>query len=121
MDDLNTVNKILVAFQKNDIEKAEQLAQEIDDVALQSIWAVNVVLKYLELEDLKSALEVLNLVQDQSLKDIWLGEDLGKIRKRLIVGDRSESPCNKCTVNGQLFGQQSFDIIKKHYEDIGNK
>ena len=72
MDDLNTVNKILVAFQKNDIEKAEQLAQEIDDVALQSIWAVNVVLKYLELDDLNSALEVLNLVQDQSLKDIWL-------------------------------------------------
>ena len=72
MDDLNTVNKILVAFQKNDIEKAEQLAQEIDDVTLQSVWAVNVVLRYLELEDLNSALESLNLVQDQSLKDIWL-------------------------------------------------
>lgn len=53
-----------------------------------------------------------NLVK-QSLKDIWLGEDLTKIRKKLIVGDRTESPCNKCTVNGQLFGQTSFDILKK--------
>ena len=53
-----------------------------------------------------------NLVK-QSLKDIWLGEDLTKIRKKLIVGDRTESPCNKCTVNGQLFGQASFDILKQ--------
>ena len=60
-----------------------------------------------------------NLVK-QSLKDIWLGEDLSKIRKKLIVGDRSESPCSKCTVNGTLFGKPSFDIIKKHYEDIDN-
>ena len=36
-----------------------------------------------------------------------------KIRKKLIVGDRTESPCNKCTVNGQLFGQASFDILKQ--------
>ena len=48
----------------------------------------------------------------QRLKDVWLGEDLNVIRKRLIKGDRSESPCNKCTVNGQLFGKPSFDILK---------
>ena len=46
------------------------------------------------------------------LKDVWLGKDLNTIRKRLIKGDRSESPCNKCTVNGQLFGKPSFDILK---------
>lgn len=46
------------------------------------------------------------------LKDVWLGKDLNVIRKRLIKGDRSESPCNKCTVNGQLFGKPSFDILK---------
>ena len=48
----------------------------------------------------------------QRLKDVWLGKDLNTIRKRLIKGDRSESPCNKCTVNGQLFGKPSFDILK---------
>ena len=46
------------------------------------------------------------------LRDVWLGEELNVIRKRLIKGDRSESPCNKCTVNGQLFGKPSFDILK---------
>tara|TARA_R110002074_G_scaffold252830_3_gene424901 strand:- start:227 stop:1102 length:876 start_codon:yes stop_codon:yes gene_type:complete len=48
----------------------------------------------------------------QRLKDVWLGEDLNIIRKRLIKGDRTESPCNKCTVNGQLFGKPSFEILK---------
>ena len=48
----------------------------------------------------------------QRLKDVWLGDDLNTIRKRLVKGDRSESPCNKCTVNGQLFGKPSFDILK---------
>jgi len=50
----------------------------------------------------------------QRLKDVWLGEDLNVIRKRLIKGDRTESPCNKCTVNGQLFGKPSFDILKSN-------
>jgi radical SAM protein with 4Fe4S-binding SPASM domain len=50
----------------------------------------------------------------QRLKDVWLGEDLNTIRKRLIKGDRTESPCNKCTVNGQLFGKPSFDILKSN-------
>ena len=50
----------------------------------------------------------------QRLKDVWLGEDLNIIRKRLIKGDRTESPCNKCTVNGQLFGKPSFDILKSN-------
>ena len=48
----------------------------------------------------------------QRLKDVWLGDDLNIIRKRLVKGDRSESPCNKCTVNGQLFGKPSFEILK---------
>jgi radical SAM protein with 4Fe4S-binding SPASM domain len=48
----------------------------------------------------------------QRLKEVWLGEDLNVIRKRLVKGDRSESPCNKCTVNGQLFGKPSFEILK---------
>jgi len=50
----------------------------------------------------------------QRLKDVWLGEDLNTIRKRLIKGDRTESPCNKCTVNGQLFGKPSFEILKSN-------
>ena len=52
------------------------------------------------------------------LYTLFFCEDLTKIRKKLIVGDRTESPCNKCTVNGQLFGQASFDILKQSIQYI---
>jgi hypothetical protein len=105
MDDLNTVNKILVAFQKNDIEKAEQLAQEIDDVTLQSLWAVNVVLQYLELEDLNSALEVLNLVQDQSLKDIWLAN--------IVLRSLQQNNCEVASAASEQIIDSSLSTIYK--------
>jgi len=50
----------------------------------------------------------------QRLKDVWLGDTINVIRKKLVKGDRTESPCNKCTVNGQLFGKPSFDILKNN-------
>lgn len=49
----------------------------------------------------------------QTLEEVWLGDKLNEERKRLIKGDRSKSPCNKCSVNGQLFGKPSFEILKK--------
>jgi len=52
-----------------------------------------------------------NLMQ-QSLHDVWFSKRMKKIRARLAKGDRSHSPCNKCSVNGQLFGEQSFNLIQ---------
>lgn len=57
----------------------------------------------------------------QSLEEVWLGEKITEERKRLIEGDRSKSPCSKCTVNGQLFGKPSFHILKEYYEDSNNR
>ena len=54
-----------------------------------------------------------NLLQ-QSLHDVWFSKPMAKIRRRLIKGDRSQSPCNKCSVDGSLFGKPSFDIVKKY-------
>lgn len=54
-----------------------------------------------------------NLMQ-QSLRDVWFSLPMNKIRKSLIKGDRSHSPCNKCSVDGTLFGQPSFDLVKEH-------
>ena len=51
-----------------------------------------------------------------SLHDVWFSKPMTKIRKRLMKGDRSKSPCNKCSVDGSLFGKQSFDIVKEYYE-----
>ena len=61
-----------------------------------------------------------NLLQ-QSLHDVWFSKPMDKIRKRLIKGDRSCSPCNKCSVDGSLFGKPSFDIIKEYYESSNNR
>tara|TARA_B100000809_G_scaffold132081_1_gene129863 strand:+ start:16 stop:957 length:942 start_codon:yes stop_codon:yes gene_type:complete len=56
-----------------------------------------------------------NLMQS-SLHDVWFSKPMTKIRKRLMKGDRSHSPCNKCSVDGSLFGKQSFDLIKDYYD-----
>tara|TARA_Y100000361_G_scaffold65562_1_gene57535 strand:+ start:2820 stop:3599 length:780 start_codon:yes stop_codon:yes gene_type:complete len=61
-----------------------------------------------------------NLLQS-SLHDVWFSKPMDKIRKRLMKGDRSHSPCNKCSVDGSLFGKPSFDLIKEYYESSNNR
>ena len=61
-----------------------------------------------------------NLMQ-QSLHDVWFSKPMTKIRKRLMKGDRSHSPCNGCSVDGSLFGKPSYDIVKDYYENINNR
>jgi len=57
----------------------------------------------------------------QSLYDVWMSDDMKGIRLRLKEGDRSQSPCNKCSVKGTLFGKPSFNLINKHYESSNNR
>ena len=45
--------------------------------------------------------------------DVWFSDKMYEIRKKLTSGDRDFSPCKKCSVNGQLFGRNSFEIINK--------
>lgn len=61
-----------------------------------------------------------NLMQ-QSLHDVWFSKPMNKIRKRLMKGDRSHSPCNKCSVDGSLFGKPSFELVKEYYENNNNR
>lgn len=61
-----------------------------------------------------------NLLQ-QSLHDVWFSKPMAKIRKKLMRGDRSLSPCNKCSVDGSLFGKPSFDLVKEYYESSNNR
>ena len=56
-----------------------------------------------------------------SLHEVWFSKPMNKIRKRLMKGNRSESPCNKCSVDGSLFGKPSFDLIKEYYEGSNNR
>ena len=61
-----------------------------------------------------------NLLQ-QTLHDVWFSKPMNKIRKKLMKGDRSMSPCNKCSVDGSLFGKPSFDLVKEYYESSNNR
>jgi len=61
-----------------------------------------------------------NLMND-SLFDVWFSKPMQKIRRKLAKGDRSQSPCNKCSVKGTLFGKQSFDIIYNYEASKNNR
>ena len=61
-----------------------------------------------------------NLIES-SVMDVWMGEEMKKVRDRLSVGDRSHSPCNTCSVKGDLFGKPSFDLINEYYESSNNR
>ena len=52
-------------------------------------------------------------VKNSSIYDIWTSEKLNKIRKRLSKKDRSVSPCDTCSVNGELHGSKSYELFKK--------
>lgn len=54
-----------------------------------------------------------NLMND-SLYDVWFSKPMRSIRRKLARGDRSQSPCDKCSVKGTLFGRESFEIIQDH-------
>ena len=56
-----------------------------------------------------------------SLHEVWFSKPMTKIRKKLMKGDRSLSPCNKCSVDGSLFGKPSFDIVREYYEGSNNR
>ena len=59
-----------------------------------------------------------NLLND-TLMNVWFGKPMRKIRRKLAKGDRSMSPCNGCSVDGTLFGKESFEIIQT-YENKTN-
>jgi len=50
-----------------------------------------------------------------SLEDLWMSPALREIRQKLANGDRSQSPCNTCNVNGLITGGESFRTLMRHY------
>ena len=56
-------------------------------------------------------------VLTESIKDIWLGRKLLEYRKNLIHGNRSNcGPCNKCNINGTLFGKTQAERFRHTYD-----
>ena len=56
-----------------------------------------------------------NMMQ-KSIYNIWTGSIMTKYRKRLLKGDRSLNPCNKCNAEGTLLGKNHAVEWKKIYK-----
>ena len=54
---------------------------------------------------------IIGNLQQQTLEEVWFSKPMKKIRNKLARGNRSHSPCNKCSVNGTLFGERSFKLL----------
>ncbi len=50
----------------------------------------------------------------ESLQKIWFGKKFVDARKKLSIGNRNMSPCNKCDVIGTLLGEKNFKEWKKY-------
>ena len=62
---------------------------------------------YLCPQDWQRRVSLGNIMQKEFF-EIWNGNLLNKYRKKLLNGERSLNPCNKCNADGQIYG-------KKHY------
>lgn len=51
----------------------------------------------------------------QSLVEIWGAATMDRYRKRLGEGRRDMAPCQKCNVEGTLFGRRHFEAWAEHY------
>ena len=47
-----------------------------------------------------------------NLDEIWHGDILNKIRNDLSIGNRCNSPCDKCNVHGTLIGKESVNCLE---------
>ena len=56
-------------------------------------------------QDMYNRTEIFGNVKDKPLLDIWVDKKLNGFRKKLVKGERTISPCNNCTANGMVFGE----------------
>ena len=60
-----------------------------------------------------------NIIGDlnsETIEDIWMSEELNFFRRKLSKMDRSNKPCNTCSINGTLHGEKSYEILKSFFK-----
>ena len=62
---------------------------------------------------------VVGNVMTSSVRELWLSPEMLEVRRSLMTGDRSHSPCNTCDVHGTLSGGPSFERLIAHYLSTG--
>lgn len=66
-------------------------------------------------QDWHRRISVGNMMQD-TIANIWTGKILTKFRKNLLLGQRCNSPCNKCNADGTLLGKNHAKEWKTIYK-----
>ncbi len=61
-------------------------------------------------------INIVGNVNKESIEEIWLGEKLNYFRKKLSNEDRSNKPCNTCSINGTLHGKTSYDLLTNYFK-----
>ena len=56
-------------------------------------------------QDMYNRTEIFGNILEKKLVDIWVDKKLNDFRKKLVKGERTISPCNNCTANGMVFGE----------------
>ena len=64
---------------------------------------------------------VIGNIHDSCIGDIWISDEMKRYRMNLIASDRSLSPCNKCDVNGKVYGEKQFEILKRYHESDSSR
>ena len=64
-------------------------------------------------QDMYNRTEIFGNVLEKKLVDIWVDKKLNDFRKKLVKGERTISPCNNCTANGMVFGENHSKLWSK--------
>ena len=64
-------------------------------------------------QDMYNRTVIFGNVLEKKLVDIWVDKKLNDFRKKLVKGERTISPCNNCTANGMIFGENHSKLWSK--------
>lgn len=56
-------------------------------------------------------------LNEKTIEELWKNEIFNDSRKKLFKGDRSNSPCNVCDVQGNLIGNKHLEYWKKKLDE----
>lgn len=57
-------------------------------------------------------------LRDNSIREVWLNPAMQEYRQMLANGQRSNSPCSACDVNGQFYGNDSYQLLESTFRYI---
>jgi len=59
--------------------------------------------------------KIIGNIYNRKLDEIWMDSEWMEFRRALLRGKRRQEPCNKCDINGTLFGHKSVELLKTFF------